>query len=60
MSVLVCVCFCVWDTADSVGMDEGDPGSLPPAASPPDIDPSSPTQFWLKDSMLFRAFLTFF
>lgn len=38
-------------------MDEGDPRLLPLPVSPPDIDPSCPTQICLKDT--FNAFLTF-
>lgn len=47
-SICVCVCLqlCVWkrDTADSVGMGEGDPRLLLLPVSPPDIDPTCPTQ----------------
>jgi len=38
-------------------MAEGDPRLLLLPLSPPDIDPSCPTQIWLKDKFL--AFLTF-
>lgn len=45
-SKCVCVCECVFNrhTADSVGMGEGDPSLPLLPVSPPDIDPSCPTQ----------------
>ena len=44
VDVVVGVCESVSDTADSVGMGEGDPRLLLLPVSPPDIDPSCPTQ----------------
>lgn len=41
---------CKEDTADSVGMCEGDPRLLLLPVSLPDIDPSCPTQIGLKET----------